>query len=316
MQTEITNRKPQRDKFFKLAYFWALMMRRIAESELILNGRGAVYHLDVRPEELADTIITVGDPGRVAQVSKHFDAVEVQREHREFITHTGRVGSKRITVVSTGIGTDNIDIVLNEIDALANIDLETRMIKNEKKSLHIFRMGTCGSLQGDIPVDAFIAGSHGLGLDNLLNYYLMEPNEEEGLLLQQFITQTQLNSQFSRPYIATASMFLLKHFVTGYEQGITVTCPGFYGPQGRVLRLGLRQPDLIDSLTKFSFGKYRIANFEMESSAIYGLGKLLGHQCVSLNAVVANRITKTFSKDGHAAVENLIQQTLPIIERI
>lgn len=291
-------------------------MRRIAESELILNERGAIYHLDVRPEEIADTIITVGDPGRVAQVSRHFDAIEVQQAHREFITHTGRVGSKRISVVSTGIGTDNIDIVLNELDALVNIDLETRTIKADKKSLHIIRIGTCGSLQGDVPVDSCIAGTHGLGLDNLLNYYLMDPNEEEGLLLQQFITQTQLNSQFSKPYIATASMYLLKHFVTGYEQGITVTCPGFYGPQGRVLRLGLRQPDLIDSLTKFSFGKHRIANFEMESSAIYGLGKLLGHQCVSLNAVVANRITKTFSKDGKAAVENLILQTLPIIESI
>lgn len=291
-------------------------MARIAESELILNARGAIYHLDLRPEELASTVITVGDPGRVAHVSKHFDTVEVQQEHREFITHTGRIGNKRISVVSTGIGTDNIDIVLNELDALVNIDFETRAIKQEKTSLQIIRIGTCGSLQGDIPADSFIAGTHGLGIDNLLNYYLLEPNDEENELLQQFITQTQLNSQFSKPYIATASMGLLKHFVDGFSHGITVTCPGFYGPQGRVLRLGLRQPDLIDALTHFSYGQHRIANFEMETSAIYGLGKLLGHQCLSLNAAVANRITKTFSSDGAAAVNKLISKVLGIIEKI
>jgi uridine phosphorylase len=291
-------------------------MSRIPESELILNARGAIYHLDLRPEELAETVITVGDPGRVSQVSKHFDVIEVKQSHREFITHTGRIGNKRISVLSSGIGTDNIDIVLNELDALANIDFDSRTIKPEKRSLNIIRIGTCGSLQGDIPVDAHIAGTHGLGIDNLLNYYLLEPNEEEGQLLQQFITQTQLNSQFSKPYIATASMALLKNFVTDFNRGITVTCPGFYGPQGRVLRLGLRQPDLIDALTKFNYGQYRIVNFEMESSAIYGLGKLLGHQCLSLNAVVANRITKTFSKDGTAAVENLIVKALGIIEKL
>ncbi|MCU0387261.1 MAG: nucleoside phosphorylase [Chitinophagaceae bacterium] len=291
-------------------------MSRIPESELILNARGAIYHLDLRPEELAETVITVGDPGRVSQVSKHFDVIEVKQSHREFITHTGRIGNKRISVLSSGIGTDNIDIVLNELDALTNIDFDSRTIKPEKRSLNIIRIGTCGSLQGDIPVDAHIAGTHGLGIDNLLNYYLLEPNEEEGQLLQQFITQTQLNSQFSKPYIATASMALLKNFVTDFNRGITVTCPGFYGPQGRVLRLGLRQPDLIDALTKFNYGQYRIVNFEMESSAIYGLGKLLGHQCLSLNAVVANRITKTFSKDGTAAVENLIVKALGIIEKL
>lgn len=291
-------------------------MTRIPESELILNARGAIYHLDLRPEELAGTVITVGDPGRVAQVSKHFDEIEVKQSHREFITHTGRLGGKRISVVSSGIGTDNIDIVLNELDALANIDFETRTIKQERKSLNILRIGTCGSLQGDIGVDQPIAGTHGLRIDNLLNYYLLEPNEEEGQLLQQFITQTQLNSQFSRPYIANASMMLLKHFVDGFHTGITVTCPGFYGPQGRVLRLGLRQPDLVDALTKFSYGQHRIVNFEMETSAIYGLGRLLGHHCLSLNAVVANRVTKTFSKDGTAAVENLIVKALGIIEKI
>lgn len=291
-------------------------MLQIAESELIINKRGAIYHLDLRPDELAGTVITVGDPGRVAEVSKHFDEITVKQAHREFITHTGRIGNKWLTVISSGIGTDNIDIVLNELDALANIDFDTRTIRAEKKSLQIIRIGTCGSLQGDFAVDEPIAGTHGLGLDNLLNYYLMEATEEETILLQQFITQTQLNSQFSKPYLAACNVGLLKHFVTGFNQGITVTCPGFYGPQGRVLRLGLRQPDLVDALTKFRYGNHRIANFEMETSAIYGLGRLLGHQCLSLNVVVANRVTKTFSKDSALAVEKLIVKALEIIEHI
>ncbi len=288
-------------------------MTHIAESELILNKRGGIYHLDLRPEELAPVVITVGDPDRVAIVSKHFDKIECKRQHREFVSHTGWLGKKRITVISTGIGPDNIDIVLNELDALVNIDLETRQIKSEHTSLQIIRIGTCGALQGDIPVDGWIAGTHGLGLDNLLNYYRLEQTEEELQLLQQFTTQTQLNSQISNPYISAASVGLLKHFVKGFHQGITITCPGFYGPQGRVLRLGLRQTELIDALTHFSYGPYRIANFEMETSAIYGLSRLLGHSHVSLNTVVANRVTKTFSKDGAAAVENLITN---VLERI
>ena len=281
-------------------------MKHIAESELILNSRGAVYHLDLRPEELSNTVITVGDPNRVAEVSAFFESIEVKREHREFITHTGFFGGKRLSVVSTGIGTDNIDIVFNELDALVNIDLNTRTIKEDLTGLQILRIGTCGALQGDILVDDFIAGTHGLGLDNLLNYYRLEQQEEEAQLLQQFVTQTQLNSQFSKPYISAANMGLLKHFVDGFNQGITVTCPGFYGPQGRVLRLGLRQPDLIDALTNFRFGPHRIVNFEMETSAMYGLSRLLGHQCVSLNLVVANRVTKTFSKNSAASMKNLI----------
>lgn len=288
-------------------------MQRIAESELIINARGAIYHLDVRPEELAHTVITVGDPDRVSQVSKHFDEIEVKRRHREFITHTGRVGTKRVSVVSTGIGPDNIDIVANELDALVNIDFETRHIKENLTSLNILRMGTCGSLQADIPVDNFVASTHGLGLDNLLNFYRLEHNEQEIQLLQSFITHTQLNAQLTNPYVSAASASLLKHFVDGYHQGITVTCPGFYGPQGRVLRLGVKAPDLINRLTEFAFGSHRISNFEMETSAIYGLGRLLGHHCLSLNAVVANRVAKTFSSDGAKAVENLIQKSLSII---
>jgi uridine phosphorylase len=290
-------------------------MSRIAESELIINDRGAVYHINLRPDELADTIITVGDPDRVREVSKHFDSIEVQQQHREFIAHTGFIGKKRITVLSTGIGPDNIDIVLNELDALVNIDFETRTVKSDLKHLTILRIGTSGSLQADIPVDSFVAGTHGLGLDNLLHYYRLENNEEEKQILQQFVAHTQLSGKIE-PYLITASAAIIKHFVDGFHQGITTTCPGFYGPQGRILRLGLANPMLIERLSSFRFGSHRISNFEMETSAIYGLGRLLGHHCLSLNAIVANRVKQQFSKDGKAAVENLIQKSLGIIESI
>ncbi len=288
-------------------------MQRIAESELILNPRGAIYHLDLKPDELAENIITVGDPGRVKEISKHFDKIEVERNHREFITHTGYIGSKRISIISTGIGPDNIDIVLNELDALVNIDFTSRTINDELKQLNIIRIGTSGSLQADVPVDSFVASTHGLGLDNLLNFYLHESNEEEKQILHSFVTQTQLHSGFGDPYIAAASMHLLKYFVDEFHQGITVTCPGFYGPQGRILRLAIANPQLIDQLTSFQFGKYRITNFEMETSAIYGLGKALHHHCLSLSAIIANRIHKNFSKDPLALIDQLIVKSLEII---
>ena len=288
-------------------------MSRIAESELIINNRGAIYHLDCIPTEIATNIITVGDPDRVKEISKHFDRIECKNQHREFVTHTGYIGNKRISCISTGIGTDNIDIVLNELDALVNIDFTTRQIKEQLTHLNIIRIGTSGSLQKNIPVDSFVASSHGLGIDNLLNFYLLQNNNEEEQLVQQFITQTQLHNKFAHPYISSASGFLLKHFVTGFHQGITVTCPGFYGPQGRVLRMGLANAALIDNLTTFSFGNHRISNFEMETAGIYGLSKILGHHCLSLNAIVANRITKEFSKDANAAVENLIKKSLQIL---
>lgn len=288
-------------------------MQRIAESELILNSRSAIYHLDLKPDELAENIITVGDPDRVKEISKHFDKIEVQRQHREFVTHTGSLGNKRVSIISTGIGPDNIDIVLNELDALVNIDFETRTINSQLKHLNIIRIGTSGSLEADVPVDSFVASTHGLGIDNLMNFYLHESNEEEKQLLQSFVTQTQLHNGFGNPYISAASMHLLKHFVDGYHHGITVTCPGFYGPQGRVLRLGISNPQLIDRLTSFQFGENRITNFEMETSAIYGLGKALHHNCLSLSAIIANRIHKNFSKDSLALVEKLIVKSLEII---
>ena len=289
-----------------------LRMSRIAESELIINSRGAVYHLDLRPEELAGTVITVGDPDRVKEVSKHFDSIEFKTHHREFIAHTGWVGKKRLTVISSGIGPDNIDIVINELDAIVNIDFETRQPKNKLSSLNVIRIGTSGSLQADIPVDGFVASTHGLGIDNLLNFYRHEQNDEEQQLIQSFVTHTQMHGQMSYPYISSAAASLLKNFVTGFHRGITVTCPGFYGPQGRVLRLGVRNPGLINRLTDFRFGQHRITNFEMETSAIYGLGKLLGHNCLAINAIVANRVVKEFSKDGKAVVEKLIIKFMEI----
>lgn len=290
-------------------------MNRIAESELIINSRGAVYHLDLRPDEIGDTIITVGDPDRVREVSKHFDKVQLKRQHREFISHTGTVNNKRLTVLSSGIGPDNIDIVMNELDALVNIDFETRQIKQKLKALNIIRIGTSGSLQADIPVDSFVASTHGLGIDNLLNFYRHDQNDEEKHLLHSFVTHTQMHGQMSHPYISSAAGSLIRHFVNGFHQGITVTCPGFYGPQGRVLRLGLKNPDLVNRLTEFRFGNHRITNFEMETSAIYGLGKLLGHNCLAINAIVANRVKKEFSKDGKAVVEDLIIEFIRIFSQ-
>ena len=287
-------------------------MSRIEESELIINPRGAIYHLDLRPEEIAGTVITVGDPDRVKEVSKHFDSIEVKRRHREFISHTGYVGTKRLTVLSSGIGPDNIDIVLNELDALVNIDFETREIKKELKSLNIVRIGTSGSLQPDIPVDSFVASTHGLGVDNLLNFYRHKQNDEEQQLLHSFVTHTQIHGQIGNPYISSGAASLIKHFVKDFHQGITVTCPGFYGPQGRILRLGISNPDFVNRLTDFRFGQHRITNFEMETSAIYGLGRLLGHNCLAVNAIVANRVKKEFSKDGLATVEKLIQKFLQL----
>jgi len=291
-------------------------MNRIAESELVLNSRGAIYHLDLRPEEIARTIFTVGDPSRVNQVSRHFDSIEHKSAYREFITHTGYVGKKRVSVMSSGIGTDNIDIVLNELDALVNIDFQSRIINPNPVSLKIIRIGTCGSLQNDIPVDGFVAATHGLGIDNLLNFYRHEANDEEKQILQAFITQTQIHHQVTMPYITSGAPSLIKHFVKGFHHGITVSCPGFYGPQGRILRIGLAQPDLVAKLSGFNIGNHRICNFEMETSGIYGLGKLLGHHCLSLNVVVANRMTKEFTKDHAAAVERLIEVVVGKVEEL
>jgi uridine phosphorylase len=288
-------------------------MNAIAESELIINNRGAIYHLDVRPEEIANTVILVGDPDRVEVVSKHFDSIEYKLHHREFITHTGTIGKKRISVVSTGIGPDNIDIAMNELDALVNIDFTTRTIKPSLTSLNIFRFGTSGSLQEEIPVDSLVAGTHGLGFDNVMHFYTLENTSEENEIINAFKTHTGLATGNVIPYIYEGSKSLLQLFEKEYHTGITVACPGFYGPQGRILRLNVAYPGVIDKLTTFNHAGHRISNFEMESSAIYGLGKSLGHHCLSVNAIVANRVVKQFSKDATKTVENLVVKSLRII---
>jgi uridine phosphorylase len=291
-------------------------MERIAESELIIDKRGAIYHIGARPEEMAETVVIVGDPDRVPIVSKHFDRIEVKLQHREFITHTGYIGNKRLSVLSTGIGPDNIDIAINELDALANIDFTKRTIKDKLAPLTIIRLGTSGALQADIPVDSFVAGTHGLGFDNVMHYYKQENSAEEQQIINAFKQHTGLTTGNVLPYIFKGSEQLAAKFSFQYIHGITVGCPGFYGPQGRILRGPLAYPGLIDKLTSFQFGEHRISNFEMESSAIYGLGKMLGHNCLSLNVIVANRVRKEFSKDSGLAVENLIKHSLDIISKL
>jgi uridine phosphorylase len=285
----------------------------IGESELILTERGSIYHIDLKREEMANTIITVGDPDRVKEVSKYFDHIEFKTQHREFVTHTGTIGKKRITVISSGIGPDNIDIVLNELDAVANINFDTRTINEQHTQLTILRMGTSGSLQASVPVDSMVAGAYGIGLDNVLHYYMLENSTHEQQLLNEFCNHTLLNNKNIVPYAVQGSQELLAYFDDRYTKGITVTCPGFYAPQGRVVKAELRFPDLIDKLSSFKFEQTCITNFEMETSAIYGLGKIFGHRCLSINTIVANRQTKTFSKNAKESIDKMIKQTLEVI---
>lgn len=281
-------------------------MERIAESELVLNENGSVYHLDLLPENIADTIILVGDQGRVGKISKFFDALEYSGQKREFLTHTGRIGSKRITVLSTGIGTDNIDIVVNELDALVNIDLNSRTAKQETKSLNLIRLGTSGSLQEDLPVDSFLLSTHGIGFDGVLNYYAESRNVEDTELTEAFMQQMNWHEDFPRPYIVGGSQKLFDLLKDGTHHGITATANGFYGPQGRQLRLKARVPDLNEKLMNFEFQGHRITNFEMETSALFGLGKALGHECATVCAIIANRFRKEYSKNHDLSIEQLI----------
>lgn len=288
-------------------------MNTIPESELILDKRGAIYHLGVRSEEIADTILLVGDPDRVKKVSRHFDRIEHELKHREFITHTGYIGTKRISVVSTGIGPDNIDIALNEIDALVNINFETRTIKPTLKSLNLIRLGTSGALQENIAVDSFVAGTHGLGFDNVMHFYVKHNTGIELEMIDAFKQHTGLTEGNVLPYIFEGSQRLLDIFSDKYTKGITIGCPGFFGPQGRILRLELAYPGLIDKLSGFKYYHHFISNFEMESSAIYGLGRSMGHQCISLNVIVANRVAQKFSRDSNKAVERLIEHSMALL---
>jgi uridine phosphorylase len=291
-------------------------MQHIGASELILNTSGAVYHLNLRPEDVAPIVITVGDPERVSEVSKYFDRIEFQTSHREFVTHTGYIGKKRLTVLSSGIGPDNIDIVMNELDACMNIDFKSRTIKENHTPLSIIRFGTSGSLQADIPVDSIVASSHGIGLDNLLHFYQFSASEFETNLANEFSVHSGLVQEKISPYAVSGSSTLLGHFKDHMHTGMTVTCPGFYAPQGRVVRAQLKFPQLVDKLSMFTFEGHRVTNFEMETSAIFGLGKIFGHQCLAINTIVANRISKTFSSNAASSIDRMIRKNLEIISQI
>lgn len=289
---------------------YKLISMKIPESELILNPDGSVYHLNIRPEHLAETIITVGDPDRVAAVSSYFDEIEFQTGKREFHTHTGRIGKKRLTVISTGIGTDNIDIVFNELDALVNIDLETREVKSEHTSLDFIRIGTSGCLQADIPIDSFLVSSHGLGTDGLGLFYHQNLDEENKAILE------QINNEFKFPielYFSVGSSSLIDKICPDFQKGITTTCTGFYGPQGRELRLKSKIAELLPSLSGFRYKDHIISNFEMETAGIYLMANLLGHQAISCNALLANRITNEFSSTPKETTNRLIET---ILERL
>ena len=282
----------------------------IKKSELILNPDGSVYHLNLKPENIAKNIIFVGDLNRVDKVTKHFESIDFTTQKREFKTVSGYYKNKRLTVISTGIGPDNIDIVLNELDALVNIDLDTRAIKKELTQLNIIRIGTSGSLQKDIPIDSFLLSSHAIDLSGMLLSYQVDeishPKIEEA-----FIKHTNWNEKKSYPIVVANSIDLGKKLSSkNIYQGITATAGGFYGPQGRVLRLAIQDPELNHKIDSFNFEGNRITNLEMETSAIYGLSKLLGHHAVSMNAIIANRANGTFSENPYKVVDDLILYTL------
>jgi uridine phosphorylase len=284
-------------------------MEPILNADLLINPDGSIYHLKLKPEQLADTVLLVGDPDRVSEISRYFDHVEVVVQNREFITHTGILNGKRITVLSTGIGTDNIDIVIHELDALANIDLKTRQIKSSLRSLDIIRIGTSGTIQPDVQVDTYSISTYGIGFDNLLRFYHSAIVIDEKMV-DSFMHQCNWNIDHVKPYIVKASGTLMDKFKDVPTRGFTMTAPGFYGPQGRKLRIGLFDPEMISKLQKFNYHGERIINFEMETSALYGLGALLGHNVLTICALIANRANNTYSKDHKPVIKNLVEMVL------
>ncbi|MFL0682398.1 MAG: nucleoside phosphorylase [Algoriphagus aquaeductus] len=277
----------------------------IPASELIINSDGSIYHLHLKPEHLASTVFTVGDPDRVALVSQYFDQIDFKTQKREFVTHTGWKNGKRVTVMSTGMGTDNIEILMTELDALVNVDLQTRLIKPEKNSLQIIRIGTSGSMQADLPVGSMLASEAGIGMDTLMAYY---PELKEDQSLAKAI-HAELGLPFL-PYQAAASAMLLDKLDEEIVKGVTLTCPGFYAPQGREVRLKPRFDRMIERLAALQINGKRLTNFEMETAGYYALGNLLGHEMLSLNAIVANRPLKKFDSDAEKSVDRLIQKAL------
>jgi uridine phosphorylase len=285
-------------------------MAVIKNADLLLNENGSIYHLALHPGQLADTVIIVGDPDRVELISHHFDSVECRVSNREFNTHTGMLKGKRITVLSTGIGTDNIDIVMNELDALVNIDLSSRQVKPEHTTLNVIRIGTSGSIQADVPVGSFALSTYGLGLDNLLHYYDNGTHTLDLHMSAAFMKHIGWSGKLSKPYFVKGSEELLKKFEEGTVKGITATAPGFYGPQGRILRLGLADPELNEKIRSFRYHDERVINFEMETSALYGLGSLLEHRVMTVCALIANRATNETCPDHKTLIGKLIDLVL------
>lgn len=287
--------------------------RPLEESELVINEDGSIFHLHILPHQLADTVLLVGDQGRVEQISKYFDSIEHQTANREFVAHTGYYKGKRLTALSTGIGADNIDIVLNELDALVNIDLETRCIKKELTSLNLIRIGTCGALQPDIPVDSFLVSEFGLGFDGIAGFYSHLSTEEELDFEKAFFSQVNWSVSTVKPYISKGNKELINLLKPEANTGITVTGNGFYGPQGRVLRVKTQQENLNEQLAQFEFHGIKLMNFEMETSALYALGGMMGHKTATICAVIANRHQKQYSKDYKKTVDKMI---LYVLERL
>jgi uridine phosphorylase len=286
-------------------------MRVIEPSELIINPDGSIFHLHLKPGQLAERVILVGDPGRVEMIAGFFDKIESQSDNREFVSATGWFGDKRITVLSTGIGTDNIDIVINELDALVNIDLQTRQVKKEHKSLQIIRIGTSGGLQSDIPVNAFLASARAIGFDGLLNFYERR-NEVADLAFEaSFRSFVGWNELLPAPYVVASDPELFDKIVDSeFTAGVTISAPGFYGPQGRELRLKILDPLINDKLEAFRFGDQRITNYEMECSAIYGLSRLLGHRALTVCIIIANRVSKKANEDYKPVMYKLVKKIL------
>ena len=288
----------------------------MSETELILNADGSIYHLHLKPEHITPLIIFVGDPERVGEVSKHFDSIEHRAAHREFVTHIGTLRGQRLMVISTGIGTDNIDIVMNELDILANIDLETRKPKADITPLSIVRLGTSGSIQADIPVDSLVVSTIAVGFDNLMTFYDAPPTGEELTLADNLTMYLEHKNDdlLLIPSVFAADKQLLQLFdIEGFAKGVTVTAPGFYAPQGRVLRGRSAEPKLILILNTFRQKTLMLTNIEMETSGIYGLARLFGHRALSISAILANRIDGTFSQQAAVTVEKMITTALKVL---
>ena len=282
-------------------------MPKISETDLIINPDGSVYHLNLKPEHVSEKIITVGDPSRVHRISSHFDNVDFEMNKREFITHTGMYKGKRLTVISTGMGTDNVEILMNELDALFNIDLKTREVKEKPTSLKIVRIGTSGSIQEDMRLGTHVMGKYGIGMDPMMHFYEFEMGTFEKEIAKSL--QKAIGLPYS-PYVVKGSEELIELFKDLMTPGNTLTCHGFYGPQGRTLRVPIKYPDLVDKLTYFHHNDFWISNLEMETAGYYGLAKVLGHEMISLNAIIANRVRNRFSKDPNKVIDSLIKKVL------